>query len=168
MNSNAPKIPLVYISKTNVNCFGPLPNNTRKIQSQESLQGPIPLLLVIKSSSFCGLKKVGQGLGLRPRSPPSLKLFFGSKMLQISSGPGPDVVPDSQALQLWCVCVGGRVSISPPTKVPFTGLKVLPARGMPVCTQRESPLPLCSFLPATLPCGYFQRFPCHELLDTPC
>lgn len=67
MNSNAPKIPLIYISKTNVNCFGPLPNNRQKIQSQESLQGPV-LLLVIKSSSFCGLKKVGQVLGLWPKS----------------------------------------------------------------------------------------------------
>lgn len=37
--SSAPKVPLLYISKSNLNCFGPLPSHWQTIQPQERLEG---------------------------------------------------------------------------------------------------------------------------------
>lgn len=107
-------------------------------QCREILEGLTLLLLVIKSSYVCSLRKVGLGWGwgLSPWSSRSFKLFFASRMLQIS--PCQDIIPDSQALMLWGC---GRASATPPhppppqrSPSPAWGYRMQEVRS---CTLRE-------------------------------
>lgn len=143
MNSDVPKIPLLYVSlKNKFKLLRSPPNDWQKIQSQEILEGPAPFPWVIKPSSFCGLGKMGQGLGLRPRS---MMTSIFQVALWLRTWP--------LTLRHCCsgVCVGrGHLSNTRDTG-PLHGLKVLHTRGMLTCARREKALPLWSCLPPTLP-----------------
>lgn len=62
MNS-APRIPLLYISKSSFNRFGPLPSDWQKHQPQEILEGPFFPFLVTKPPSSCGVTNLGVETG---------------------------------------------------------------------------------------------------------
>ena len=60
MNS-APRIPLLYISKSSFNHFEPLPSDWQKYQPQEILEGPFFPFFVTKPPSSCGFRNLGGG-----------------------------------------------------------------------------------------------------------
>ena len=89
MNS-APRVPLLYISKSSFNHFGPLPSDWQKYQPQEILEGPFFPFFITKPPSSCGFRNLGVETGAKAfvQDGPHLpSCSLGSKMLRVNPGP---------------------------------------------------------------------------------